>query len=339
MQVLKVRHTRTFKKIGKMKNIIIVIAFFSNALNGQINNCEERPSVTFILGEDEKDTDQFYTLAKEHYLTNQEERSNYFVDTCRSLFAVREYLAQNKNDLPWGKINLVLHSNQWTGMSIPVMPDGERTSVETLFKNIQDESFIPLDNETVDQDTEMNFISCGLGKNKDLLYAIQLAFGGFDDQQPSIDSSEDFVYFGYDERQQVVIRKLSPYYAFYRTAYKPADLHIQKQFQNRYPNVPIDWLTAMQTKSANDDAVFHTKFNVPIIWNVQLDVPAERIQIESKHDEIDFVRAQEDLMELLTKYNIPIEKFRWNISVTEKEGKAQAIIKGKSTVVCVLASN
>ena len=85
--------------------------------------------------------------------------------------------------------------------------------------------------------------------------------------------------------------------------------------------------------------MFHTKFNVPIVWNVALDVPAERVQIESKHDEIDFVRAQEDLMELLEKYNIPIEKFRWNISIKEKEGKAHATIKGKSTVVCVLASS
>ena len=325
-----------------MKNIIIIFAsiFFCLSLSAQVDQCEVRPSVTFILGADEKDSNQFYTLAKEFYLTNQEEQTDYFVDTCRSLFAVREFLNNNSENIAWGKINLVLHSNQWTGMSIPVMPDGERTSVESVFESIQDETFLPLGNSIVNQDTGMNFISCGLGKNKDLLYAMQLAFGGFDDQQPSINSSEDFVYFGYDERQQVVSRKLSPYYAFYRTAYKPADLHIERQFQNRYPNVPIDWLAAMNTKNATDEVdVFHTKFNVPIVWNVALDVPAERVQIESKYDEIDFVRAQEDLMELLEKYNIPIEKFRWNISITEKEGKAQATIKGKSTVVCVLASS
>lgn len=325
-----------------MKNTIIIFIaiFICQSINAQENHCEKRPSVTFILGADEKDSDQFYALAKKFYLTNQEEQTDYFVDTCRSLFAVRDFLELNHSTLAWGKINLVLHSNQWTGMSISVMPDGERASVESVFENIQNETFLPLANSIIDQDTEMNFISCGLGKNKDLLYAMQLAFGDFDDQQPSINSSEDFVYFGYDERQQVVTRKLSPYYAFYRTAYKPADLHLQRQFQDRYPNVPIDWLAAMNTNSANEEVdVFHTKFNVPIVWNVALDVPAERVQIESKHDEIDFVRAQEDLMELLEKYNIPIEKFRWNISITEKEGKAHATIKGKSTVVCVLASS
>jgi len=320
-----------------MKNIILILV--ASLVFVQINfaqECfaEERPSATFILGEDEKESDKFYALAKEYYLTNTNERTDYFVDTCRSLYSVRNYLQKNFKGNTWRKVNLVLHSNQWTGMSIPVIPNGDRTSVESVFASIQNESFLPLEDEVVSQDTELNFVSCGLGKNKDLLYALQLAFGGFDDQQPNINSSEDFVYFGYNERQQVVSKNLTPYYAFYRTAYKPADLHIERQFENRYPNVPIDWLTAMQTKNTNEEQdVFYTKFNVPIEWNVKLDVPAERVQIESKYDEIDFVRAQDDLMEVLEKFDIPLEKFRWQMSITEQEGKAQVKIKGKSTVL------
>jgi len=270
----------------------------------------------------------------------EERPSGHFVDICRSLFAVREYLQHNHDGRTWGKVNLVLHSNQWTGMSIPVLPDGERASVETVFACIQEESFLPLENEVVDEETALNFISCGLGKNKDLLYALQLAFGGFDNQQPHVVSSENFVYFGFDERQQVTASEVKPFYAFYKTAYKPADLHLRRQLENRYPKVKIDWLNAMSKKEpANEGDVFHTKFNVPVLWNVTLDVPAERVEIDSEYDKIEFVRAQDDLMEALDKFDIPIEKFRWQMSITEQEGKAQVKIKGKSTVLCVLSES
>jgi len=298
----------------------------------------ERPSITFVIGEDQ--SDDFFTLAKQYYLTNKSERTDYFVDTCTSMIAVRKVLENKALNAcqTWGKINLVLHSNQWTGMSVPVVNGGERTTVESLFASIQDETFVPLTNEIMDEQTEMNFISCGLGKNKDLLYALQLAFGGFDEAQPAIRSSEDFVYFSYDDHQQVVSTALKPFYAFYKTAYKPADLHLRKQLQVRYPNVPIDWLAAMEKKYAEVEGdVFHTKFNVPIIWNVSLDTPMKDVELETEFEKLEFIRAQKDLMKLLDKYDIPIEKFRWQMKMSEKGEQTQVQIKGKSTVLCILA--
>jgi len=324
-----------------MKNLIIICLTFLSTLNMSVaQSCEVdlRPSITFILGEDQ--SDPFFALAKQYYLTNNKERTDVFVDSCKSLLAVRDYLEQEslRQEKTWGQINLVLHSNQWTGMSIPVLPKGNRATVSTLFEHIHDEQFLPLANEVMDDNTMMNFVSCGLGKNKDLLYALQLAFGGFDNQQPGVESSEGFVQFVHNDKQEIEVNQLQPFYAFYKTAYKPADLHLRKQLQNRYPNVPIDWLAAMQKKqAAHEGDVFHTKFNVPIVWEVALNIPAERVQIESEFDKIEFVRAQEDLMQVLNDFDIPIEKFRWQMLVTEVEGMAQVKIKGKSTVLCVLA--
>jgi len=299
----------------------------------------DRPSITFVIGEDQ--SDDFFTLAKKYYLTNKSERTDYFVDTCTSMIAVREILeskAQN-NCQTWGKVNLVLHSNQWTGMSVPVVHDGKRTTVESLFAVIQDETFVPLPNEILDEQTEMNFVSCGLGKNKDLLYALQLAFGGFDEVQPAIKSSENFVYFSYDDREQVMSTALKPFYAFYKTAYKPADLHLRTQLESRYPNVPIDWLAAMGKKQAEKEGdVFHTKFNVPIIWNVSIEKSMKDIELTTEFEKLEFIRAQKGLMEVLDKYDIPIEKFRWQMKMSEKENQTQVQIKGKSTVLCILAS-
>ncbi len=324
-----------------MKNLIlaiVVIVISSVIIFSQECNPEERPSITFVIGEDQSES--FFSLAKEYYLNNSEAQTDVFVDSCTSLLAVRDVLEQlgKEQAQAWGQVNLVLHSNQWTGLSVPLKSGGERTNVESLFAAIQNGNFPAASDEVLDENSTMNFVSCGLGKNKDLLYALRLAFGGFDDQKPNINSSEDFVYFSYNERQQVTTRNLKPFFAFYKTAYKPADLHLRTQLQNRYPNVPIDWLSAMQTKQANAETnAFHTKFNVPIVWNVPLEVPAEELEIESEFDKIEFIRSQKDLMETLEKFDIPIEKFRWQMKVTEKAGKAQVQIKGKSTVLCVLA--
>ena len=323
-----------------MKNLIIIITTIllsTQFIYSQTCTTYYRPSVTFILGEDEKESDRFYALAKEYYLTDDVAQTDYFVDNCRSLHEVRNYLANRKSDSPWGTVNLVLHGNQWTGISIPVMPQGERTTVTSLFASIQNDEFNSLPDDVADEYTMMNFVSCGLGKNKDLMYALQLAFGGFDDHKPDVFGSENFVYFNYNERQQVEISQVKPFYAFYKTAYKPADLHLRKQLQHKYPKVDIDWLAAMSTKQPSKETnIFHTKFNVPIQWNVALDVPAERVEIVSEYDKIEFVRAQDDLMEVLDKFDIPIEKFRWQLSITEQEGKARVKINGKSTVLCVL---
>jgi hypothetical protein len=321
-----------------MKNFIFICTIILGLLQA-VQAQEGRSSITFVIGEDQ--SDDFFVLAKKYYLTNKSARTDYFVDTCSSMLAVREVLEREAENMcqAWGQINLVLHSNQWTGMSVPVMDGGERTTVESLFSYIQDETFAPLSDEILDEDTNMNFISCGLGKNKDLLYALQLAFGGFDEVQPAINSSEDFVYFSYDERQQVVSSTLKPFYAFYKTAYKPADLHLRKQLQARYPNVPIDWLAAMEKRRAHVEAdAFHTKFNVPILWNVLVDEPAKDLQLNTEFEKLEFIRAQKDLMKLLDKYDIPIEKFRWQMKMSEKGEQTQVSIKGKSTVLCILVS-
>ncbi len=320
-----------------MKKIILIFGLIASLF--QTSQAQDvRPSITFVIGEDQ--SDDFFTLAKKYYLTNKLERTDYFVDTCTSMMAVREVLESKALNIgrSWGQVNLVLHSNQWTGMSVPVVQGGDRTTVESLFTYIQDETFRPLSNEILDEQTEMNFVSCGLGKNKDLLYALQLAFGGFD-EQPSIKSSEDFVYFSYDDHQQVVSSALKPFYAFYKTAYKPADLHLRTQLEARYPNVPIDWLTAMGKDQAEAEGdVFHTKFNVPIIWNVSLDTPMKDVQLETEFEKIEFIRAQKDLMEILDKFDIPIEKFRWQMKMSEQGKHTRVSIKGKSTVLCILAS-
>ncbi len=327
-----------------MKNIIVLLLTFAFSINLNANcykiknNSPERKSITFILGEDEDMKDQYYELAKKYHLINATEKTDYFIDDCRSLIAVRNYLEKiaNEDDIKWGAINLVVHSNQWTGMSVPISAEGERTNVDALLASIFDGSFEPVSDEYLDSNSKMNIKACGLGQNIDLIEALQVAFGGMDNEQPIIHSSSFFIQYFENEYGEIVSKELEPFYAFYRTAYKPADLHIEKQFQKRYPNESIDWLDILVNQQSQVDGLFTKKFNVPIEWEVIIPKSKKVSNFKSEKDKLAFVNEQADLLELLNKCNIPIEKFRWNITSKLQNGEVVVKIKGKATVVCVL---
>ena len=164
-----------------------------------------RPSITFILGEDEKNKNPYYSLANQYYLYHPDHKNNIFIDTCRSLVALRNHLANNlpENATAWGEITVVVHSNQWTGMSVPVVTGGERTTVHSLFESIQNQQFVALPNTILDAQTVIDFKACGLGSNTDLLQALATAFGGFDKVQPRVQSSKHFIYYAQDKHQPV----------------------------------------------------------------------------------------------------------------------------------------
>ena len=322
---------------------LIIIAFLINLLPLEATSIQKekelRPSITFILGEDQKDSNPYYALAKQYYLYNPNYKNNHYVDTCRSIVAVRNYLADHLpiNAAGWGKITIVVHSNQWTGISVPVIEGGHRTTINSLFENIQTQEFQALPDSIVNQATIIDFKACGLGINKDLLKALALAFGGFDEQQPIVQSSENFIYYYTDEHQHIQSKHFKPYYAFYKTAFKPANLHLVKELQEHYPTAEIDWLTAIQNKQPRwKDDFFHHRFNVPIEWYVYVDKDLATLNFDSEKKKIDFIEMQPELMKIVRDFDIPIEKFRWTFVVEKEEGVATVLIKGKATVLCVL---
>ena len=326
-----------------MKNIILfylsVLSTFSVfATNQQLTNTPERKSITFILGEDENINDQYYELAKKYHLLNANAKSDYFDDTCRSLISVKRQLEQIAitEDIKWGEINIIVHSNQWTGISVPVSENGKRTNVSSLIDAIFDGTFAPVADTYLDSHTRMNIKACGLGQNVELIEALQLAFGGMDDEQPIVHSSSFFIQYFENEYGEIQCKELEPFYAFYKTAYKPADLHIEKQFQKRYPNETINWLDILQNKRIEIDGLYSKKFNVPIEWEILVSKEEKVSDFKSEKDKLAFISRQKDLMEVLNKFNIPIDKFRWNITTKLQNNERVVKINGKATVVCVL---
>lgn len=326
-----------------MKNISLIIFILFTTINLLVANPQQNielpsKSITFILGEDENLKDQYYELAKKYHLVNATAKTDYFIDDCRSLIAVRNQLEKiaAENNIKWGEVNLIVHSNQWTGMSVPISAKGERTNVDALINSIFDGTFLPVDDRYLNANTKMNIKACGLGQNADLMEALKMAFGGVDDEQPTIHSSSFFIQYFENEFGEIESKELEPFYAFYKTAYKPADLHIEKQFQKRYPKEQINWLEILTNHQHEINGIFSKKFNVPIEWNVILPKDEKVGDFKSEKDKLAFVNQQADLMEVLNRFNIPVEKFRWNITSELQDEEVVVKIKGKATVVCIL---
>lgn len=326
------------KKLSIVLLSLICTVVLSASVENNLCDSIERKSITFILGEDANVKDQYYELAKRYHLINSIEKTDYFIDTCRSLLAVRNQLESlaSENHIKWGDINLIVHSNQWTGMSVPILPSGTRTNVDDLIASIVNGSFAPVSDYYLDRHSEMKIKACGLGQNKALIEALQLAFGGMDEERPIIHSSKNFIQYFENDFGEIVSKELEPFYAFYKTAYRPANLHIENQFMQRYPNEPIEWLDVLERHENRGIGLFTKRFNVPIEWEVMLSKDEKVSDFELEKDKLAFVNRQEDLMKILNEFNIPIEKFRWTLTSELHNDSVVVKIKGKSTVVCIL---
>jgi hypothetical protein len=310
-----------------------------------------RESITFILGEDGDDPNQYYTEAANYYRFSETGSTEHVITHCRSLLEVKDYLANYppQNNQPWGTVNMVVHSNEWSDLGVSVVPGGERVSVATITAAIDSGSFVALPNQLMDNQTELIIYGCGLGRNLQMLRAISIAFGSndIDQQRPIVRSSRYFVFYESmkhsNGKPYNCKRYMADYwYAFYRRHHRPKDSRIARQLQQRYPNSEMDWsdvLTRTQPRYLGDD--FHYTFNIPLAWYVTYPTKAERPQLETKEEEKAWLANQPELHEAVKEFGFNMDNFRWtfqNVNYEFEDGTSEPAVKavGVCTILCVL---
>lgn len=301
----------------------------------------QRQSITFILGEDKESDNPFYKNAEDYFKYNPEGMTDHVVTHCRSLTEILEVLNRYHELIqqPFSLINIVSHSNPWTGISMALFKEGERINADRLENALKD-NLIHSTKGGIDQDTKIVFHACGLGKNERLVNALQASFTTNSQQKPKLVANNHYINFR-KEGDQVFRKEMEVFYAFYPTAYKPADLHLVRQLKSRYPEVDINWLDALNTQTINNESdIFSYKYNVPIEWEIfypEYDVPL----LPTREDQMEWIMNQDNLITLVEKTEIPLKDFRWIVKKGDKvyeEGYSVPFIKvfGKATVVCIL---
>lgn len=310
-----------------------------------------RESITFILGEDTKAENQFYTHAVFYYHTAADERTDYIISTARSLLEVRDYLEQHppRNHQPWGVVNLVVHSNEWSGLSIPIQSDGARTTATLLADAIKTGQFQPLPNSLVDARTDIRIQGCALGRDLPFLELLSRAFGGDDPdgQRPLVRSSKYFLSFYAVQDEQGRLLRCERYltnfwYAFYPKDQRPDTAALRQQLQTRYPDAPINWedaITRTQPRYFGD--VFHYTYILPLKWFVLYADETSRPTVATRPAQNAWLSAQTELRDYVRQVGIPLSAFAWEIKPIQYDLADHTLVPairayGKSTVLCVL---
>ncbi len=292
------------------------------ALPLKITNAKE--SVVFIAGFDEGDN-AYYTNAKKYFL----EQGIHLVNGLFSLEEIINWIDQKgANGANFDEIHIVSHSNAWLGMSLKTTKNGQRITLKTL-QNARKENEIPTLKGGTDNETKIIFHSCGLGENLALLQEVKGAFTT--SCAPTIYASSFFNVFGGKFAGHYLAK---PFYAYYPTAESPGPAQLSKEFRATYPKTNIDWFTAIKTRrEASLGDPYSFKFNIPIDWEFTFETSADVPKLEGKEAIMDWVSESPEMAKVLFELNIPLEKYRWKIKI---QG-TKLMIKGKTTVLCVLA--
>jgi len=336
----------SFSHNGEVSELTFVAEKRKEGFVPTIKN-SKRPNVTFIMGEDNGKQNFYYTEAESYYRLNEAQEDGALVTHCRSLEEVQQYLVehQSKKGQPWGRINMVLHSNEWSGLGVPLYAQGPRATASSIVAAIEEEELLPLSPTIVDEETELILYGCGLGRNEMALEAIAYVFG-VPGHEPIVRSTRYFVYYEsqrYQGRPVSSQKYLADYwYAFYKTGYRPGDIKLSRQLKERYAHENVDWrdaLTRTEPRWLGD--TYHHTFRVPIVWWVTYPDEKERPDLSTPAAQEEWLAKQDELQDVIADYNIPEAYFNWTFRATTYEsadGTKEPAIKaiGFSTILCVL---
>ena len=305
-----------------------------------------RERITFILGEDKKQTNRFYEIAEQYYRHDSKDRTDHIITSVHSLIEVRDYLENNPpvNGQPWGLVNIVVHSNEWAGMSTSILPGGQRVTAQTLQASLEQGEFNPLPDSLMDGISEIHIQGCALGKDTPLLRLLSRAFGGEDQQRPSVRSSKLYTYLQADKTQSSgYIQCLGDsWFIFIKPGTRPTYEDLAAKFRARNARVKLNWNEALTRKNPRflGDS-FSQEMHIPIRWTAVYPEQAPLPNLETFHHKIAWLKQEKELNQHLKKIGLSLDEFVWQITLKSyqtADGKdlPAVVARGKSRVISVV---
>ena len=298
-------------------------------------------SITFLLGKD-KPGQHYFQLAESHFLWDTVEKSDQVVKSVLTLSGVIDYLNTNiSSNTPWDVVNIVVHGNMWSGLSVPMWDEGERAFPKELYRAAKSGQFPAIANMTVNEHTRINIWACGIGRNPLIKLALSSIFTTPSGITPQIYASPDFVIFKEDSHGQVRRLRADYWPYFFRRGYRPSDSEIALALSRQFPEDTIDWRGALVREESDEKVSFTEQFHVPVSWTVLYQDKSSRPEVGTQEQQMDWIKSQPELMQKIADLDIPLDKYKWTVNkiiYKHPDGHEQPAIKaiGMSTVLCVL---
>ena len=326
------------KSRSQLLMLAVVILAFSSC-NQELMPKEDNPytEVTFILGEDASQRNPYYHNAFAYFSSNDVEGTPWMVTECRSILELREWLANYQPRTgAWKKINIVAHGNQWTGINVPVVPEGERASKEALQAAMKEKKIKPLPNSVLDQHTQISIFGCNVGQDTSFLETLAISLGGKDVERPSVASAPYFNVF--ENHQDSFSRHLAEtYFVAFPAGSFPGNKKLAQQLRERYPDVAIDWKKALLTLEPQEDKRPYVHyFHIPVEWGYVYGTKKEMPILPTQQDTLNWVSGLKLLQNKLSDMEIPMEQFRWTIKEETYKGHPVRVAFGQTIIYCIL---
>jgi len=211
---LSVRATGSRRAACLPRVLLIAFALLLPCLAGEacaqeVHADDARAHVVFLLGTDTGSAG-FFTAAQAYFRATDAHAE--IVGDVHSLAQLREELRRRAGAHPWGRIVLVAHGTQWTGLITPIFAHGTAATLSALQQAHASGEFPPLPGDAIDANTELVVESCGLGRRADYLRALATLLAG-DNDLPQVTASRNLVWFGTDAISGVPARRELPYQA------------------------------------------------------------------------------------------------------------------------------
>jgi hypothetical protein len=305
-----------FKKMGFRTKLWVVLLGTIGMGSCSNKNTEytTAQSITFILGEDHYDENPYFSLASLYFTTNSLEKTDITTDTCTTLQEISDYLtARRPKHHPWKRINLVVHGNQWTGLRTRINQEFPyRTTAEILRKAVRERTFSPPPTQMVDTSTLIVVYGCNLGKDTLLLSALSEAFG-----RASVCSAPYMNIF--ESNGETCSRYLADYYyAVFPAGTFPGNQPLVKELKCKYPNVALDWTTALCNKKPEKwgiPYVYH--FTIPAKWTTCYPQGLPNVDIGNTSAKFAWVHQQPELIHQIESMSLRPEQFNWELRYTK----------------------
>lgn len=305
-----------------------------------------REGITFIVGEDRNPDNRFYQAATDYYLTDSGARTEHLERSLRCLADVRDYLENHRpaNGLPWGVVNIVTHSYEWGGLSVPVREGEGRADLTALRLAIGSGNLTPLPDSVVDCRTEFRIQGCALGRDTALLRLLGIAFGGPDLQRPRVGASRYFVYYeSVRDGGQVVSADqffADYWYVVYPKGQRPGNAELAKRLAERYPDDSVDWRAAMgRSGPRRPGDAYYRMLSLPATWVTIYPESAALPTLGTQAARRSWLETQAELLKRLGSMGLGLDDFVWSVRDTAVvDGgvrKPAVLAAGRSTIACI----
>jgi hypothetical protein len=306
------------------KEEIEIVADNNHPQLEEIQEIVYQDPLVFIAGFD-TGNQTYYAKARTYFA----EKGWTIIDGKYSLEEIIIWLNENGKQHPFSEIHIVNKSNPYKGMNLETVVKGSKITAESL-RRVLTIGTLPGLKNVVTKDSKVIFHATGLLENTELLQTLKEAFYAV--ESPLIVASPYQTIFGGKFSKQHLAK---PYYIFYPTAHSPGKMDLSKEIAKKYPDTKdINWYDALNNEEERYiGEAYTTQFAIPLRWEFDYyNSDEEMPHFTSGKDVMNWIQQQNELSVAFEKYNISIEKFRWNWSVKG----TTLIIKGRTTGLCVL---